>query len=66
MLDAGERRPLPKEQRKEIFLALVTAQDGKMGVTESRRFVAERFNISELHVQKIEQEGLNHEWPPLG
>jgi hypothetical protein len=50
MLDASKAKLLSKEQRKEVFLAVVSAQDGKMSVAESRRFVAERFNISEMQV----------------
>jgi hypothetical protein len=56
---------LPEERRREIFLALVEAQDHEMGVAQSRRFVADRFSISEQQVRQIEQEGLEQEWPPL-
>jgi hypothetical protein len=55
----------PEPRRKEIFQALVDAQDQEMGVAQSRRFVAERFGVTESQVRKIEQEGLDHEWPPL-
>jgi hypothetical protein len=57
---------LPAEpQRKEIFLALVEAQDRSITVTESRKEVAERFGMSEIQVRTIEREGLDKRWPPL-
>ena len=57
--------PLTEDRRKEIFLALVDAQDQAVGVPESRKLVAERFGVSERQVREIEQEGLDHQWPPL-
>jgi hypothetical protein len=53
------------DPRKEIFRALVEAQDQEMNVPQSRKYVAERFNISEDEVRKIEREGLEGLWPPL-
>jgi hypothetical protein len=58
--------PLPEALRKEIFLALVDAQDHDMPVGLSRKAVAERFGISEGQVRQIEREGLDNDWPPLG
>ena len=55
----------PEARRKEIFLALVEAQDQEVGVARSRRVIAERFGLTEGQVRQIEQEGLDHEWPPL-
>ena len=57
--------PLPEPRRKDIFLALVEAQDRKMSPAASRKLVAERFGVSEDQVRKVEQEGLDKEWPPL-
>jgi hypothetical protein len=54
-----------EERRKEIFLALVEAQDQAMDVAQSRKLVSERFGIIESQVQQIEREGLDHNWPPL-
>lgn len=51
--------------RREIFQALVEAQDQRMSVAQSRQFIAERFGISESQVRQIEQEGLDQQWPPL-
>lgn len=56
---------LPEPRRREIFLALVDAQDHEMPVGQSRTVVAHRFGISESHVRQIEREGLEENWPPL-
>jgi hypothetical protein len=58
-------KPLSEEQRKEVFLALVDAQDHDMGVAQSRQHVAVRFGLSEQQVRNIEREGLDKGWPPL-
>jgi hypothetical protein len=55
----------PEARRKEIFLALVEAQDQDMGVARSRKVIADRFGITESLVKMIEEEGLRLEWPPL-
>ncbi len=52
-------------RRKEIFLALVEVQDQEVGVARSRRVIMERFGLTESQVRQIEEEGLDHEWPPL-
>ena len=54
------------EERKAVFLALVEAQDAGRGVVLSRKEVAERFGITDREVRRIEQEGLDASWPPLG
>jgi hypothetical protein len=56
---------LPEPRRKELFLALVEAQDRGMSPAESRKLVAWRFAVSEGQVRQIEREGLDHDWPPL-
>jgi len=56
---------LAEDRRKEIFLAIVEAQDQEMDVNQSRRFVIERFGINESQVRLIEREGMDHNWPPL-
>lgn len=56
---------LPEPRRKEIFLALVETQDQAVGVVRSRQLIAHRFGVSEDQIRRIEQEGLDHEWPPL-
>ena len=58
-------QPLPEDRRKEIFLALVDAQDHDLTVAQSREVVAQRFGVSENQVRQIEREGLDNLWPPL-
>jgi hypothetical protein len=57
--------PLPEALRKEIFVALVDAQDNGMPVDLSHRVVSERFGVAEGEVRRIEREGLDNDWPPL-
>ena len=56
---------LTESRRKEIFLALVDAQDHEMTVAQSRKLIAERFGLHENQVRDIEREGLDNQWPPL-
>ncbi len=56
---------LSENRRKEVFLALVDAQDHEMDVAQSRRLVVQRFGVSESQVRQIEREGLDRQWPPL-
>jgi hypothetical protein len=53
-------------ERMKIFQALVEAQDRGMAVVQSRKTIAEQFRIGEEQVRRIEQEGLEGNWPPLG
>ena len=57
--------PLPEALRREIFLALVDAQDHGMPVDLSHKVVSERFGVREGEVRRIEREGLDNDWPPL-
>jgi hypothetical protein len=66
MAQQGADRPLSQAERMGVFLALVEAQDREMTVAGSRQAVAERFGISEQQVRRIEREGLDGNWPPLG
>jgi hypothetical protein len=61
-----EESPLPEGLRREIFLALVKAQDGGTPVPQSRRAVAGQFGVNEEVVRQVEREGLDGSWPPLG
>ena len=57
---------LTLQQRREIFSALVTAQDqGTLTVPESRKQIIDQFEISDPQLRQIEEEGLENEWPPL-
>jgi hypothetical protein len=57
--------PLPEPRRKEIFQALVEAQDRQVSVAQSRRLISRQFGVSENQIREIEQEGLDGQWPPL-
>jgi hypothetical protein len=65
MAQREDEGQLAETQRKEIFLALVDAQDHAMGVAQSRQLVAQRFGVSEAQVRAVEREGLDRQWPPL-
>jgi hypothetical protein len=56
---------LSEERKKEIFAALVDAQDHEMNVPQSRKLIAERFGLSEAAIRQIEREGVDEQWPPL-
>ena len=56
---------LTEPRRKEIFLALVEAQDQEMTVAQSRKLIADRFHLQESDIRDIEREGLDNQWPPL-
>ena len=47
---------------KEIFLALMDAQDHDMPVAQSRKAIAERFGVTESQLRLIEREGLDRNW----
>lgn len=56
---------LTTQQRQEIFHALVTTQDVVGNVRKSYEVITEKFEISDTQLRQIEDEGLEHEWPPL-
>ena len=56
---------LPELRRKEVFRLLVVAQDYAMSVTEAREMACDLFGLEETYVVRIEQEGLEWDWPPL-
>jgi hypothetical protein len=58
-------KALSEEQRKQVFLALVDAQDHDMSVMQSRQHIAAHYDVSEAQVRRIEREGLDNRWPPL-
>ena len=57
--------PVPEDRRKEIFKALVDAQDGGAKPAASRTAIARQFAVTEKQVRDIEQEGMAAQWPPL-
>ena len=56
---------MPEDRRREIFAALVAAQDEGTPVARSRADVASRFGVTREAVADIEREGMDNEWPPL-
>lgn len=56
---------LTETKRKEIFQALVEAQDQEMSVAKSRQMIIERFGVTDAQIRDIEREGLDNQWPPL-
>jgi hypothetical protein len=58
-------KTLSDDRRKEVFFALVDAQDHGTEVTTSRKLMVERFGVSESQVRQIELEGMENQWPPL-
>ena len=62
--DTGDHQ-IAEDRRKEIFLAIVNAQDQEMDVAQSRKLMAQHFGVRESQVRQIEREGLERQWPPL-
>jgi hypothetical protein len=65
MPDPQNGQTIPEVRRRELFAALIEAQDREMSVAESRADVARRFGVSEAQVRGVEREGLDNAWPPL-
>jgi hypothetical protein len=61
----GAEKTLSEERRREIFSALVEAQDQEITVARSREEVAKRFSLSQSQLRSIEREGLDNKWPPV-
>ncbi|HEX4610516.1 MAG TPA: hypothetical protein VH092_20170 [Urbifossiella sp.] len=57
---------LDEPRRRELFVALVAAQDEGLGVRASRETIATRFSVDAEVVVEVEEEGLNRRWPPFG
>lgn len=54
------------QERKSIFLALVSVQDvGGVTVLESKKQIATEFQITKEQLDLIEKEGVEKDWPPL-
>jgi hypothetical protein len=57
---------LSLQQRREIFRALVEAQDrNTMTVAESLQHIQDEYAIPEDVLRQIQDEGIEKEWPPL-
>ena len=59
--------PNPSEDvRRAVFAALVAAQDRARSAHTAKQEVVARFGLTWALLERIEQEGLDNEWPPLG
>jgi hypothetical protein len=59
MTDKG----LSVQERKDIFFALVSAQDThKRTVADTKRQIIKQFNISASTLEEITEEGVDNEW----
>jgi hypothetical protein len=65
MTQGTNDQQLTEDRRKEIFFALVDAQDHDIDVANSRRLMVQHFGVSESEVRQIEREGMENQWPPL-
>ena len=54
-----------EDRRREVFAALVAAQDRGVSVHQSRQEVAALFGVTWHTVEQIEREGMDNDWPPL-
>ena len=61
-----ESEDLPEPRRRELFAALVAAQDSGLAVRASREAVVARYGVDYETVCEVEEEGLDKAWPPLG
>lgn len=52
-------------RRRHIFHSLVKLQDHGENVIRSHALIAARFQVTRSQIERIEAEGLEHEWPPL-
>jgi hypothetical protein len=65
-MSAHEPEELSEERRKQVFRALVEAEDyHEMTRAQARQLVAHRFGLPEAQVDRIEREGMENFWPPL-
>lgn len=58
---------LTLKQKQTIFRSLVDLQDRQqMSIEDSLRHISEEYGITEVQLRKIQDEGIEAEWPPLG
>lgn len=59
-------KTIPLAQRQDIFFKLVTLQDAKSkGIRESKKIIIDQFQIDDATLEKITEEGMDRNWPPL-
>lgn len=54
---------IPEQVRRQIYYDLVVAQDSGIGTNESYTFIARKYAISEVAINKIALEGTLQSWP---
>jgi hypothetical protein len=54
-----------EDRRREIFAALVAAQDRGVSVHQSKQDTAAMFGVTWQTVEQIAREGMDNDWPPL-
>ena len=65
MTRQDDEHQLPLERRMELFQAVVETQDSGVDTVLTRRRIAKQFGVTERTVRRIEDEGLEGQWPPL-
>jgi hypothetical protein len=63
---SDEASKLSEQRRRELFAALVAAQDEGLSVRDSREQIARQFGVDAETVAEVEEEGLDRRWPPFG
>lgn len=58
-------KTLTVKQRKSIFHDLVETQDIGIPVSESKKKIAAKFQLTREQLELIEKEGVDKDWPPL-
>jgi hypothetical protein len=61
----GPVEQISEDRRKEIFAAIVEAQDDNTDVIRCRQLIAFRFGLNDTQIEQIEQQGIEGGWPPL-
>jgi hypothetical protein len=56
---------LSLSDRMALFASPVGLQDRGVPVPASRKVTARRYRVSVEHVLRVEQEGVEGDWPPL-
>jgi hypothetical protein len=65
MAKRDDGHQMPVERRMELFQAVVELQDEGLDNVRTRQRIARQFGVTERAVRRIEEEGLQGEWPPL-
>jgi hypothetical protein len=61
----GPIEQISEDRRREIFAAIVEAQDDNTDVVRCRQLIAFRFGLNDTQIEQIEKQGIEGDWPPL-